>query len=298
MTCGVADQRRDDRVGDLVLDQRRAAPHPLGEDDDLRIGEIRDGVQLHLLIDDQRRDQREADAEQDEQAVARAELDDFFDHDGAPQRQGFGIAFLQSSSIVPIPRCWTSQARHAWYLSGNFVRVEVRVAGRRRAAGAALGAPSPDVCPSMAARRRLSESIRKLPVVTTVSPSDDAAQDLDAVLGARADLHQPRLEVAALLGDEEVLRLAGVDDRLRRDHQAGGGRQVQRDVAVHAGAQARSVAVEAVLELEPHASACGCSASSDRVDELAPSRCALSPGNDASSRRAVWPTWTREMSCS
>ena len=46
---GRADQLRDDRVRDLILDQRRAAAHPLGEDDDLRVGEIRDGVQLRAL---------------------------------------------------------------------------------------------------------------------------------------------------------------------------------------------------------------------------------------------------------
>src|ERR1051325_4476941 len=44
----------------------------------------------------------------------------------------------------------------------------------------------------------------------------DAVEELHALAVARADLHGARLEVAALLGDEDVARVAGVDQRLRR----------------------------------------------------------------------------------
>ena len=42
-------QRGDDRVGDLVLDQVRAPARPLGEDDHLRVGEIRDRVERRAI---------------------------------------------------------------------------------------------------------------------------------------------------------------------------------------------------------------------------------------------------------
>ena len=44
-----AEQRGHDRIRDLVLDERRRASRPLGEDDDLRIGEIGDRVELDPL---------------------------------------------------------------------------------------------------------------------------------------------------------------------------------------------------------------------------------------------------------
>ena len=39
------DQRGDDRVGHLVLDEVRAPPVPLGDDDHLHVGDVRDGVE-------------------------------------------------------------------------------------------------------------------------------------------------------------------------------------------------------------------------------------------------------------
>ena len=42
---GRAHQGRRDRVGDLVLHQVRAAPRPIGQDDDLGVRQVRDGVQ-------------------------------------------------------------------------------------------------------------------------------------------------------------------------------------------------------------------------------------------------------------
>ena len=81
------------------------------------------------------------------------------------------MAFLQLSTIVPIPRCCTSQARQARFLSGNFLASK-----SASQLDATAGRPPPSACPppvwpSIAARSRLSESIRKLPVVTIVSPS-------------------------------------------------------------------------------------------------------------------------------
>ena len=133
-------------------------------------------------------------------------------------------------------------------------------------------------------------------MVTTVSPSDTPLRISTWSLRVRADLHEARLEVTAVLRDEQVVHLARVDDRLGGDHEAGGGRQVQVDGAVHAGAQARPVSVDAVPELEAHAQR-SVARIEHRVDELhLPAW--LSPGNDDSSRRAGWPTWMREMSCS
>jgi hypothetical protein len=39
-----AEERRHQRVGDLILDERGRAPHPLGEHDHLRVREVGDGV--------------------------------------------------------------------------------------------------------------------------------------------------------------------------------------------------------------------------------------------------------------
>ena len=45
---GVLRRGTDERIRDLVLDQIGAAPHPLGEDDDLRVGEVRQGIERRL----------------------------------------------------------------------------------------------------------------------------------------------------------------------------------------------------------------------------------------------------------
>ena len=72
---GRGDQRGRDRVGDLVLDQIGALPHPLGEDDHLHVGEIRDGVERRALQRDPA-PRRERGHEQDrEERVARARRD-------------------------------------------------------------------------------------------------------------------------------------------------------------------------------------------------------------------------------
>ena len=46
--AGGREQGGDDRVRDLVLDQRRAPPWPLGKDDRLHIRQVRDRIQRHL----------------------------------------------------------------------------------------------------------------------------------------------------------------------------------------------------------------------------------------------------------
>ena len=48
LDAGRALQRAHERIGDLVLDQIGTAAHPLGEDDDLRVGEIRQRIERRL----------------------------------------------------------------------------------------------------------------------------------------------------------------------------------------------------------------------------------------------------------
>ena len=73
-------ERRDERVGDLVLDERRAPAHPLGVHDDLRVREIRDRVELHRPDGPRRPEQGREHRHEDDGPVARAELDDPRDH--------------------------------------------------------------------------------------------------------------------------------------------------------------------------------------------------------------------------
>ncbi len=72
-----------DRVGDLVLHQRRAASGPVGVDDDLDVGEVGDRVQGGMAdrADPGRR--REAGEQGDQEAVPPAPFDEAFDHGGS-----------------------------------------------------------------------------------------------------------------------------------------------------------------------------------------------------------------------
>ena len=72
--------------------------------------------------------------------------------------------------------------------------------------------------------------------------------------------------MAAFLGDEEVVHLSRVDDRFRRGHQAGGAREIEVDGAGHPRLEARAVAIDLVLELEPHAQRPAAGVD-DRIDE-------------------------------
>ena len=79
---GQALQAHRQRIGDLVLDLLRGTPRPVGEDDDLVIGEVRDGV-------DRRRQERpvapdadEREEGDDEKPVAQRDLDEPIDHRG------------------------------------------------------------------------------------------------------------------------------------------------------------------------------------------------------------------------
>src|SRR4051794_29862930 len=81
-------------------------------------------------------------------------------------------------------------------------------------------------------------------------PLGDPGQDHHLAVGAGPHLDLAWLEAPPGPGDEEVVPLSGVDDRLGGDDEAGGGRQGQVHRRVHARPQARPLAVEAVLELQ------------------------------------------------
>ena len=162
------DQLRDDRVGDLVLDQGRAAAHPLGEDDDLRIGEVRDRVQPRLLDGDDRPTRAKPTPSRTSSRL-RAQNSMIFSTMGGPSAPGFRDRVLAVVHHRPHAAVLDLAGAAGVRLVRVLLCVEIGIA-----AGERLGAaPSPpgEVWPSMAARRRLSESIRKFPVVTTVSPS-------------------------------------------------------------------------------------------------------------------------------
>ena len=66
------EQRRRDRVGDLVLDQIRAAARPLGRDDHLHVGQVGDRVERRVPQREHAPRERGGDREQRQPAVARA----------------------------------------------------------------------------------------------------------------------------------------------------------------------------------------------------------------------------------
>ncbi len=68
------------RIGDLILDHLRRLARILRVDDDLNVGEIRDGVERHVLdsIDADERDEDGGDADEDD--VPRRPADDVCDH--------------------------------------------------------------------------------------------------------------------------------------------------------------------------------------------------------------------------
>ena len=74
------DHRRDDRVGDLVLHDVRAAPGPVGEDDHLHVREVWDRVERARAQRPDTEGRREEDKEEDDEAVVGAVLDDAVDH--------------------------------------------------------------------------------------------------------------------------------------------------------------------------------------------------------------------------
>ena len=71
-------------VGDLVLHQVRAAAGPLGIDDHLGVGEVRQGIErCPLQSPDAPEDSQRGD-EDNEKLVPRAPVDDLFNHTGLP----------------------------------------------------------------------------------------------------------------------------------------------------------------------------------------------------------------------
>ena len=93
--------RRRQRIGDLILDHLRRLPGIFGVDDDLRVGEIGNGVerQMQQRVEAGRRGK--AGAEQHQQQVARRPRDEARDHGWAPaSERPFSAAFrLLSASI-------------------------------------------------------------------------------------------------------------------------------------------------------------------------------------------------------
>ena len=77
-------KRADERVGDLVLHEVGAAPHPLGEHDHLRVREVGDRVERRPTHRDERPDDEEQDDAEDQPAVSRRGLDDPLDHGDPP----------------------------------------------------------------------------------------------------------------------------------------------------------------------------------------------------------------------
>ncbi len=73
-------QRAHERIGDLVLDQVRTPPHPLGVDNHLRVGDVGQRVKRRLADGVGRPQcQHEHHAEHDP-CVLRRQLDETFDH--------------------------------------------------------------------------------------------------------------------------------------------------------------------------------------------------------------------------
>ena len=80
------EQARHDRVRHLVLDQVRAAAHPLREHDDLRVGQVRDRVHRDAAHGEHGRDERDRRQHDHEPAAPRAPLDEPGDHGGLSAR--------------------------------------------------------------------------------------------------------------------------------------------------------------------------------------------------------------------
>ena len=74
-----AEHRRHDRIGDLVLDDVGAAIPPR-VDDDLRVAEVRDRVERHVLQRARAGERGGAHEQQDEELVPDREVDDAVDH--------------------------------------------------------------------------------------------------------------------------------------------------------------------------------------------------------------------------
>ena len=97
------EQLGDDRVGDLVLDDIRAAVLPRGVDDHLGVGQVGDGVQRRVDDGPTPASQDRGHQHDDQERVAGAELDDAGDHGSWPLR--WGGWFSASCEDDPYPSC-------------------------------------------------------------------------------------------------------------------------------------------------------------------------------------------------
>ena len=79
-----------ERVGDLVLDLLGAAAHPVGEDDDLVLGQVGDRVDRHRHHGAEARDPEHERGQDHEEAVADRPLDDRLDHGPSSVRLSAG----------------------------------------------------------------------------------------------------------------------------------------------------------------------------------------------------------------
>ena len=118
------DQSRDDRVGDLILDEIGAAADPLGRDDDLDIRNVGDGVERRLRHGpDAPRRQHDGSGEHHE-TIRRAPIDGSVDHHLHPRgahrrsmarRRSLRIAVLAPAAGASAPApgvAWRQAADH------------------------------------------------------------------------------------------------------------------------------------------------------------------------------------------
>ncbi|MNX81615.1 hypothetical protein D3C86_1133070 [compost metagenome] len=80
LDVGQALEARRERVGDLVLDDLRATARPLGEDDDLVLGEVRDRIQRGPGDGEGAPADQADQRDEDDEAVANRPFDDALDH--------------------------------------------------------------------------------------------------------------------------------------------------------------------------------------------------------------------------
>ena len=119
-----------ERIGDLVLDFPRAAAHPVGEDDDLVLRQVGDGVDRR--VDDgvnARRRSPTSGQEDDHEAVADGEFDDLFNHASVP---AVGRLFGEFCPLagLPVRRSPGSRGRPAWPLSVIFTGTPIEPSGK------------------------------------------------------------------------------------------------------------------------------------------------------------------------
>ncbi len=79
MTWGAAGKHADDGISDLIFDQLRIAARPFGENNDLNIGQVGNGIELDALDGNHASHNEKQNTNQHEELVVRAPADDAFD---------------------------------------------------------------------------------------------------------------------------------------------------------------------------------------------------------------------------